>query len=710
MTSKRVLPFVIPIVIALVFVGVKSWGFGGGNSEPATRYEKILTTVADLLEQGHYNPKKLDDKFSQEVFRKYLNDIDPDKNLLLQEDVNALKQYELTIDNELRTGKSELVPAVEAIYKKRLEEAAAIYKELLSKPFDFSKNETAHLDGEKLPFAKDAADRKDAWRKRLKYMVLDRYAFAIETRETSKDTVKNFVYKADSTLERESRERVLKIMDRSFDRLRNKFSLDEKFNMYINDITSTMDPHTNFFPPVEKRAFDEQMSGRFYGIGAQLGEQDGTIKIVSVITGSPAWKSGEIQVNDIIMKVGQGDAEPIDITGFETEDAVKVIRGKKGTEVRLTLKKVDGSIKVVSLIRDEIVQEETFARSAIVNKGGNKIGYIFLPEFYADFENPNGARSARDVAKEVQKLKDEHVNGIVIDLRNNGGGSLQDVIQMVGLFIDAGPVVQVKDRDGEASVYQDKDKGILYDGPLAVMINEFSASASEIFAAAIQDYKRGVVVGTPSYGKGTVQRNVGLDRNTGFFMPASELGTLKLTLQKFYRIDGGSTQLRGVTPDVIVPDNYEFYKFREKDNPDALPWDEIKKATFNQWNSGYDLKGVEVASQKRIETSPVFTGIRSNAQWLATENDKVFNLGLVQYQQDQKALKEKVKQTEKLLTLGTPAEIAFMNGDEERINQMDKMKAERFRNWLKALKTDIYLDETTNIMNDMILQGKTAKK
>jgi len=707
MMNKRVWPFLVPVIALLVFVGIKSWGSGRSN-EPGSKYERILTIVADLLEQGHYSPKRLDDNFSKQVFKTYLNSIDPDRTIFLKSDIDALKQYELKIDDELKNGNMEFIPALDAIYAKRLAESATIYKSILAKPFDFTVKETVALDMEKEPFANNDAQRRENWRKRLKYMTLERYADALENRESNKN-VKDFVVKADTTLERESRERVLKIWDRTYDRLKNKFTLDEKFNQYINTIAETMDPHTQFFPPIEKRAFDEAMSGEFFGIGAQLSEQDGAIKIVSVVTGSPAWKSGEIQVNDVILKVGQGAAEPVDVTGFETTDAVKLIRGQKGTEVRLTIKKTDGSVKVVSLIRDRIVQEETFARSAIVN-GTHKIGYIYLPEFYANFDDPNGARCARDVANEIKKLKEANVDGIVMDLRYNGGGSLQDVIQMVGLFIEDGPVVQVKDRDGDASIYRDKDKGVLYNGPLAVMINEFSASASEIFAAAIQDYHRGIVVGTPSYGKGTVQRNIGLDRNTGFFMPASELGTLKLTLQKFYRINGGSTQLNGVTPDIIMPDNYEFTKAREKHSPNALGYDEIPKAPYSNWPAGVDIAQAKSAYQLKLQQNEAFQTIRTNAEWLSKVNEEKVNLYLPEYQQLQKQIRKTVKQNDSLQTLDKPMEVAFMDADQDRINKMDKDKSERFMNWLKGLKTDRYLFETSKVLDDIIIKGKTAAR
>lgn len=706
MLSKKVWPFALVAVMGLVFFFVTSWGFD--KTEPASKYEKIITTVASLLEDAHYSPKKFDDTFSKEVFKEYLNQIDPDRQILLQADIEKLRPFETQIDNELRTGRVEFVPALEDIYKVRLEEAASIYKKILANPFDFTKQESVQLDKEKLPFAANEKEREENWRKRLKYMTLERYADALEVREKNIDSA-NFVVKADTTLERESRDRVLRAWNRTFDRLRVKFTMDEKFNMYVNTIAETMDPHTEFYPPVEKRAFDEAMSGRFFGIGAQLGEQDGNIKIVSLVTGSPAWKSGDVQVNDVILKVAQGAAEPVDLAGFETTDAVKLIRGSKGTEVRLTLKKTDGSIKVISLVRDEIVQEETFARSAIIKKE-NKIGYVYLPEFYANFEDPKGARSARDVAAEVNKLMDEKVDGIVIDLRFNGGGSLQDVIQMVGLFIEDGPVVQVKDRNGEASVYRDREKGVMYNGPLAVMINEFSASASEIFAAAIQDYKRGIVIGSQSFGKGTVQRPIGLDRTMGFLMPTSELGSLKLTLQKFYRINGGSTQLKGVQPNIVLPDNYEFSKFREKDNPHSLEWDEIPMADYKPWAYGAEVEQVARLYQPLVQGKDQFNKIRENAAWLSKVSDSEVSLNVVAYREVQKQIKQRAKELESLQQSKEHISVDFMKSDEDRLSKMDKDKADRFRNWLKGLRTDLYLDETANVLNLLIEKDKTARR
>jgi carboxyl-terminal processing protease len=409
------------------------------------------------------------------------------------------------------------------------------------------------------------------------------------------------------------------------------------------------------------------------------------------------------------LKVAQGSQEPVDMAGYFTEDAIKIIRGTKGTEVRLWLKKTDGTTKVVSLIRDEIVQDElTFARSAIVNSPKGKIGYIYLPEFYADFDNPKGARCSIDVAREILKLKEQKVDGIVLDLSDNGGGSLVDVVKMAGYFVEQGPIVQVRDRDGKPSILPDHDKSVLYDGPFAVMVNELSASASEIFAAAIQDYHRGVIIGsTSTYGKGTVQRPLDLDKTVSFMGGASELGTLKLTLQKFYRISGGSTQLKGVASDIVLPDIYpdiyEYSKIREKDNPDALPWDEIAKADYTPWKYAYDLKTLEGLSADRMKNNNSFSLIRQDEEWLSSIQDKVYPLSLAKYRDEQKQLKSTVKQIETLskLPAGSELSVGALPQDLHKYDD-DKNKADRFQQWLKDKKSDVWLGETINVLDDMI--------
>ena len=667
---------------------------------PDTPREKLLTAIGQLLAEEHYSPKPFDDAFSKQVFKKYLEELDGEKDLFTQGDINSLKKYETTIDDEIKgTTEIAFTPAVDTIFNKRVPEVVSLYREILSQPFTFDKDETLITETAKLDYPANEDDRKERWRKHLKFLVLERYVDLLDQRSKSK--VDSITKRTDSELEAEARSKVLKSTDRMYERIRVKLTADERFNMFINVITNLMDPHTDYFPPVEKRAFDEQMSGRFYGIGAQLQEQDGNIKIMSLIPGGPAWKSGEIMVNDVIVKVGQGDKdELVDITGFDVQDAVKLIRGNKGTYVKLTLKKSDGTYKTITLQRDEIVQDETFARSVVVKKGDKKIGVISLPDFYADFERPDGAKCSEDVAKEIIKLKEEKVDGIIMDLRYNGGGSLYEVIQMVGLFIKDGPVVQVKDREGKIVVMDDKDPAVLYDGPLAVMVNETSASASEIFAAAIQDYKRGVIVGsTSTYGKGTVQRNVPLGKPLDFFSGRSELGAVKLTFQKFYRVSGGSTQLKGVSSDIVLPDPYDYIKIREKDNPSALRWDEIKKANADIFTGYADIIKKE---NERIHAISSFGLIKSNTDWLGTNVDAPVNLKLDKYKEQQEKLKNTVNQNNNLAKLSSEMDMAVLKPDYNKFyNNPDKQKGERYQAWLKTLKSDLYISETVKIVSDM---------
>jgi len=473
-----------------------------------------------------------------------------------------------------------------------------------------------------------------------------------------------------------------------------------------------MDPHTTYFAPVDKRSFDELLSGRFYGIGAQLKDDDGKIKVASLVAGGPAWKSGNIQVEDEIVKIAQGNAEPVDVTGYAISDAVKLIRGsEKNSEVKLTIKKADGVLKVVPLLRDVISLEETFAKSAIIN-GAHKIGYIYLPEFYADFEHPDGRRCAVDVAKEIEKLKAQNVEGIIMDLRLNSGGSLYDVVDMAGLFIEDGPICQVKGHDEKSSILMDRDKNVLYTGPLAVMVDEQSASASEIFAAAIQDYNRGVIVGSSStYGKGTVQRSISLDpqaENPLFKKAHEELGDVKLTFRKFYRINGGATQLKGVTPDIVIPDRLEYLKFREKDNPDALSWDEISRANYNPWKPGYDLKAVVTSANEQLNNSSAFKLLRENVKWLDENVDKEYSLNLNKFRTEQKKTRVIFQQLDSLSKLAINLNVSNPAPDSVALST-DKDKAEKNKQWLQKVSNDVYIDETVKVLNNMIQQIGVAK-
>ncbi len=725
--SKKFFPVFLVLTGTILFLAFQTQGRGDDN--PKTKNEKILHNVGMLLEQGHFSPKKIDDTFSKLVLKRFIEDLDDDKTIFLQSDIDSFKRFESKIDDEIHGEKLESFYAMSESYTRRLNEASVYYNTILSKPFDFSKDENIILNGEKLNFPATDAERKEVWRKRLKYLVLTKYSDMIDDREKNKGKLQvvvvtdtgihkkeiqkeKFVYKADSTLEREARDQVRRQIGRYFTTLKNHNTSDELFSSFVNSVTGSMDPHSNYFAPVDSRGFNEMMSGKFYGIGAQLKEDQSKIKIASLVAGGPAWKSGELGVDDEIIKIGQGTAEPVDVTGYAVSDAVKLIRGaEKGTEVRITVRKPEGTLKIIVLKRDEIKLDDTFAKSAII-KGEHKIGYIYLPEFYMDFEDPKGARCSDDVAREVQKLKAEKVEGIVIDLRGNGGGSLPEVVKMAGLFIEDGPICQVKGRD-EKQPYQwkDRDKTVLYDGPLTVMVDEFSASASEIFAAAIQDYKRGIIVGgTSTYGKGTVQRTIPLNpesENAMFNKKSEDLGTVKLTLQKFYRINGGATQLRGVIPDVVIPGRMELAKAREKDNPASLSWDEIAKVDYKTWTSTYSTDLVAVNANQQVKTNSIFKKMRDKIDSIDKENDRAYSLNIVKFQAAQKQLKARYKQLDELLKLPNQLNVKNLAADDARLTA-DKEKTEKNKRFLNSLKDDIYVDEAVKVTNKMITQSNVA--
>ncbi|WP_394993804.1 carboxy terminal-processing peptidase [Emticicia sp.] len=691
------------IVIATVFVAATPL-----NEDPPTKNEIILRTVGAMLEQGHYSPKKIDDNFSKEIFAEYLKRLDPSKRILLEKDIIKLRKHETMIDDEIHGAPLQFFNSSEEIYKNRITEAEEIYKQFIEKPFEFTKDETFELDPDKIGFASNETEKKDRWRKYLKLQTLERYNDLQEQQEKNKEK-KDFVAKSDQELERDARMKVKKALDKYFDRLRNKFDENQRFALFVGAITNEMDPHTDFFPPVEKRSFDERLSGRFFGIGALLQQEDDKIKIKTVTTGGPAWKSGEIQANDYIVKVGQATGEAEDITGYTTTDAVMLIRGAEGTEVKITVQKPDGTLKTVSMIRAELKLDETFARSVVINSGKYKIGLIDLPAFYADFQRPQAARCSQDVAKEVTRLKAEGVDGIILDIRDNGGGSLQEVVNMVGLFIKTGPVVQIRDREGRPSQMGDNDASVLYDGPLVVMVNERSASASEIFASAIQDYKRGIVVGSSStFGKGTVQRAFPLGGN-GTGSGAGDLGAVHLTLQKYYRVNGGATQLKGVESDIVLTGLYEAYKISERDDPNALVWDEMPKANYQTWTIAPDLTALQQKSKERLAANDVFTQIKDNTNVLADNRKTARSLELKNYKAQLKEIKDISTKVRGLTQTKDDLSVANIASDLTIINS-DSLKKDRNDFWLKYLKKDVYLNETVNVMNDAIQQKGMALK
>jgi carboxyl-terminal processing protease len=581
----------------------------------------------------------------------------------------------------------------------RMQECRAIYDDVLSSPFDFNANENINVDYEKLPYAKNKRELVDRWRKQLKLQALSSITDKQKLEDDKKEKDAKYAVKSFETIEKEVRESSLKSLNEYFDFIQKELTRNDWFSIYLNAIVERFDPHTFYFSPEDKEKFDMSMSGTFEGIGARLQKKNDAVEISELISGGPAWKGKELEAGDLILKVGQGKEEPIDVAGMRLDDVVKKIKGPKGTEVRLTVKKVDGTIKVISIIRAEVETEETFAKSSVVEKDGKRFGIIYLPKFYIKFENKENRDAFKDVAIEIERLKAQNIDGLVMDLRDNGGGSLETVVKMVGLFIPEGPVVQVKAPGREPEILPDPDKKVQYDGPLVVMINNFSASASEIFAAAIQDYKRGIVVGSKhSYGKGTVQNVIDLNQ---FIRGNSygDLGALKTTIQKFYRINGGSTQREGVMSDIIFPDRFTYLDMGERDEESALPWDKIAPAKYEPLPISYDQ--IIANSKKRIASNTYFNLIDENAKWIFERKDEnTFSLNLNQFKKEMALSDAKIKKfkaisdyNNKLKFNSLPNEIALFEKD-----TLLKQKRER---WHEDLQKDLYIEETLNVIAEI---------
>lgn len=698
------LKFIIPAVLIAGAAGVLAFETLKKNSYPSDKDELIVNLVGQVLERFHYEPKDINDSFSIEVYNKYLDNLDGEKKFFLKSDINYLDQYKTSIDNEIK-GEERLsfIHDADSILNIRMKQAENIYPSILKTAFNFHGTDSIQLNREKLDYAADSAALTEVWFKMLKYRTLLKYLELKEEKKRAVDTAS--IKKEDSTqLEADARKQVKKIYDLYFDRLRSHFTENERFSTFMNAITGSMDPHTNYFSPVDKRYFDEQMSGTFFGIGALLRQDDDVVKIENIVTGGPAWKEGQLKAGDVILKVGQGDNEPVDMTGFTTEDAVKLIRGSKGTVVKLTVKHLDGTIETIPITRGEVKIEDTFARSYLINSGSHKIGYIVLPEFYFNKNGTTGpGSSAFDVGQQVKKLKKAGVNGIILDLRFNGGGSLGDAIDMAGLFVPKGPVVQVRSRGGEVNVLKDNSPDVAYSGPMAIMVNEYSASASEILAAAMQDYKRAVIIGSKNtYGKGTVQRMVDLSN----LLPKSEqdklgpLGAIKLTIQKFYRISGGSTQLKGVTSDIQLPDPY--FDIAERTDKDALPWDHIQKADYNTWSQPVDVDYLQSQNEIRMKNDEAFKMIEANIQAMKKiNNEKKIPLNVKEYTAFEDANSKELKKVDQVKKMVDPLHIVNLSSDISSINT-DSIKANRNRDLLKAYRSDPYLSETVQVVNDMI--------
>lgn len=730
------------IILVAIALSVGLWSFMPKKNEPNPEKDKLLLELLTyVLERGHYHPIAIDDNLSKKIFKEYIDGLDPSKRFFLQSDINDFKKFETSIDDQINDKELTFFDLTYNRLLQRMEESKAYSEEILAKPFDYTVKEEINNDYEKLPYAQNVDEIKERWRKQLKLSALatlvDKQSIQEEEQKNAGKSVevrlneyreklgkkitpelekkfleniskvKNEKPKSFEELEKYSRENTQKSLDEFYGFVKD-FDRDDWFGVYINAIVTQFDPHTQYFPPAEKEKFDASISGKFEGIGARLQKKNDITEIVELILGGPAWRGKELEQGDKILKVAQGNKEPVDVVGMRIDDVIKKIKGPKGTEVRLTVKKTDGTIKVISIIRDEVEMEETYAKSSIVEKNGMKYGVIYLPKFYIDFENKDSRDAGKDIAIEVEKLKKEGVQGIVMDVRDNGGGSLKTVVDIAGLFIAEGPIVQVKSAAGKREVLYDKDSAIKWDGPLVIMINEFSASASEILAAAMQDYKRAIIIGSKkSYGKGTVQQVIDLNQ----FLRGSDigdLGALKTTTQKFYRINGGSTQREGVKSDVAMPDKYAYLKMSEDDVENAMPWDKIEVANYNIWNKQSNFDLALANSKMRIDKNEQLKLIDDNAKWLDEQDEShIIPLNINDYKAQQKQLEEAGKKYKAISKYVNNLEFKTLRADESQVNKDEAIKEKR-ESWYDDMSKDVYIEEAIHILSDMNAGVKKA--
>ena len=709
--------------MVIVALSVAFWSFIPREKNDPEKDKLLLELLTFVVERGHYDPAAIDDKFSKGIYKDYMEALDPSKRFFLQSDIDEFSKFETQLDDQIKNKDLSFFDLTYNRLMKRITESKAYYKIILEKPFDYKVEEDFNTDYEKLPYSTTVAELHERWRKQIKLSTLSSLTDKLKYEEDKKKGIINKTSKEETAfdsakseksdpktfeeLEKETRESSLKSLDEYFGFI-DDLNRDDWFSVYINSIASRFDPHTSYFAPEEKERFDVSMSGKLEGIGARLQKKNDFTEITELISGGPAWRGKELEPGDIVLKVAQGNKEAVDVIGMRLDDVVKKIKGPKGTEVRLTVKKADGTIKVISIIRDEIEIEETYLKSSIVEKNGLKYGVIYLPKFYINFENTDSRDAGKDMAIEVERLKNEGVKGIILDVRDDGGGSLKTVVDIAGLFIEQGPIVQIKSAAGKKEVLYDRDKKVQWDGPLVIMVNSFSASASEILAAAIQDYKRGIIIGSKqTYGKGTVQNVIDLNQ---FVRSSSmgDLGALKTTTQKFYRINGGSTQLEGVRSDVAMPDRYSYVKMGERDIDNAMPWDKIDAAEYATWKKQNNFDLAIANSNKRMTQNKQFQLIDENAKWINQRSEvNVYSLKLDKFLAEQNALEETAKKYKSIVDYQNQLKFTSLPYESNAMKTDVTLKEKRER-WHESLSKDIYVEEAINVLDD--LQSKVAVK
>lgn len=661
-----------------------------------------MRVIYSVLNTNHYKPREIDDRFSEQVYANFLDNLDHGKRFITAKDREKLARHEHQLDEQFSNATYEFLDDARTIYQSRTAQLRDYTAEVLAKPFDFTKEEYFETDPDKVPFSKNDKEWKERWRQYLKYRVLLGLEDKLESQQKAREKEDTaFTYRSESEWEERVREKELERQEEYFDNLSEMDHMDW-LSLYINSLTGVYDPHTQYFPPRDKEDFEIRMTGQLEGIGAQLTEKGDYVTVSKIIVGSACWKQGDLAVGDKILKVAQKEGEPLDVVGMKVRDVVKYIRGPKGTEVTLTVKSLDGSQQDITIIRDVVELEATFAKSLILGEGDQKVGYIRLPQFYVNFYNESNRDCAQDVKTEIEKLHAGGADRIILDLRSNGGGSLQGAIDLAGLFIDKGPVVQVKAPNRAPMVLKDETKGA-FDDPLIVMVNNYSASASEIFASAIQDYQRGLILGSKTtFGKGTVQNVLEMDRAVNrTYQDVKPLGALKYTMQKYYRINGGTSQLLGVQPDVLLPDDLSYIEYGEKDRPYALASDTIAPAQYTVWPDTQAYSTAIANAQQRIAANEHFTEVQAYARWLEEQQSKsLVTLNLAQFRAIQEAdrevsqrYKNRDKADEALLVTANEADVAEQKESEEKKEIAEK--------WHRSVERDIYIQEAYRVALDL---------
>ena len=669
-----------------------------------------MVSVKNTLSYLHYSPKPINDAYSQEVYKHYFEMIDASKRYFMQSDMDEFSKHKTKLDDYLNQGNLTFYKlTIDRLYQ-RVDEIDKITQDILAKPINLDEDETLILEPKLRKNATNKNELAAEWKKYIKYNILqemESLKAKEETQKEKKDSVQKFKLKDTIKLEILSPEQrrvkatneVKDLITDTFRRFKKRNKMDW-FTVHMNAYTEVFDPHTNYYSPKNKEDFDTQFKGKVIGIGAIIQEKRGYLYLGPLTIGAPAWKSKQLSEGDKILKVkSKPNEDAVNVVGMLSDEAVRLIRGEKGTKVTLTVEKKDKSIKEVTMIREEVAIEDTFARSIIVNSAdGKKYGLISLPSFNADFEDAKGRNASDDIKNEILKLKPQGVQGIILDLRNNGGGSLTEVGDIMGLFMNAGPFVQVKDGNGKIQTLKNKTNSPIWTGPVVIMQNELSASASEILAGAMQDYGRGIVLGSPqSFGKGTVQTFVDLNR---FLNTNDDFGSLKLTIQKFYRVTGESTQRKGIQSDIQMKDFFTYAEVGERYDDFALAWDKIPAVAYQPMNY-FSIQALQKASEARLQNNKNYQLIQESAQW-KEKLDKEESISLKESKFDE-VMKKRKAQIEKFKVLDK-----FNNGlkftlnpDEMVREKNDEAFTKKTQNWTKNLQRDLYLQEAVNVISGM---------